>query len=112
MNASLIRDDQIVIEVNEDVSAGVAAYNANLPIKIEIIGVKVVAKATVASGTIKITDGTSDITDTIACNTDKNVDRDSTLDYSKNIIDIGGTIKVQSNDSAVRARVYIEFVAA
>lgn len=100
--------DVFVIDVDTE-AASVVVYNADAPAKFRIIDVLVIALATAGSGTVKITDGTNDITDAIVAATDKAVTRVGTIDDAYNEIDPDGSLSVVVANAA-DARVIITCV--
>ena len=91
-------------EITADASSGLAV---TVPFAIKIIDVIVISTASVGSATVKLTDGTNDITDAIVAATDTNVVRAGTIDDAYNEIAAGGTLKVVTNGASDRADVYI-----
>lgn len=91
-------------EITADASSGLSV---TVPFGIKIIDVTAIATATSASGTVKLTDGTNDITDAIAIATDTNIDRAATIDDAYNTVAANGTLKVVTNGANDRADVYI-----
>lgn len=86
----------VVFKVTADATSGLTI--TGLAIGDEIIGAHVICTATNASGTLKITDGTHDVTDGMACSTDTAVDYAATIDdaYSTltalpKVVSVGGT---------------------
>ena len=99
---------RIVYPVTADASSGLAIFDGDCPSGFYITGVSVIATATNASGTLKLTDGTNDITDTIACATDKAVDYAATIDDAYYDVLKNGTLKVVANGAADRGIVVID----
>jgi len=98
---------KIVYAVTADATGGLAIFEANAPFAFEIIDVRVQARATSGGGTLKLTDGTNDITDTIACATDTNIDMADTIDDTYSTIAANGTLKVVANGAADRGLVTV-----
>lgn len=90
--------------VTADASSGLAI---TIPYSMYITDVIVQCRATVENGTIKLTKGASDITDTIACATDKALDHAATIDNSKALIDSTTALKAVSSGAMVRGLVSI-----
>ena len=90
--------------VTADASSGLAI---TIPYSMYITDVIVQCRATVENGTIKLTNGASDITDTIACATDKALDHAATIDNSKALIDTTTVMKAVSSGATVRGLVSI-----
>lgn len=99
--------DIIQNEIIVDASAGKKIYDANAPCGFEIFDVIVQARATSGSGTVKLTDGTNDITDAIACDTDKAIARAGTIDNDYSTIALNGTLELVTNGAADRCLVTI-----
>lgn len=99
--------DVITIDVTADASAG---KTVALPFPIRIIDVVLIATATSALGTMKLTDGTHDITDAMACATLDTQARASTIDvtysklYSGNIVAVGSAAAVRGTISIIVER--------
>jgi len=97
-----------------NVTVGNAAnliFDEDAPFKFEIVDVVVQARDTVGGGTMKVTDGTDDITDAIACATDGNKVRAGSIDDSKATIDVGGSLKCVGSAAGVKGLVTILAVA-
>lgn len=90
--------------VTADASSGLAI---TIPYSMYITDVIVQCRATVENGTIKLTNGASDITDTIACATDKALDHAASIDNSKALIDTTTVMKAVSSGATVRGLVSI-----
>ena len=97
--------DFFIIEVDTE-GANLTIFDADNPAKFRIMDVLVTTIVTAGSGTVKLTDGTTDITNAIVAATTKAVTRAGTIDIAKNEIDAGGTLKVVVANSA-DARVFI-----
>lgn len=78
----------------------VAVYTANAPRAFRITDVVVEATATNGSGTVKVTNGANDITNAIACDTDKAVTRAGTIDDAYSTIAAGGSLSIVVANSA------------
>jgi hypothetical protein len=72
----------------------VAVFTADCPRKILIIGAWLICSAAHANGTIKLTDGTNDITDAMICAVDKVVVHAGTIDDAYNTIALGGSLSL------------------
>ena len=90
--------------VTADASSGLAI---TVPYSMYITDVIVQCRATVENGTIKLTNGASDITDTIACATNKALDHAASIDNSKALIDSTTVLKAVSSGATVRGLVSI-----
>ena len=97
----------VVIEKNVTADATGAGLSIDVPFAIDIYDVVVISTASVGSATMKLSDGTHDITDAIVCATNDAVVRAGTIDSTYSAVAKGGTLKVISNGSNDRARVYI-----
>ena len=97
--------DFFIIEVDTE-AANLTIFDGDNPAKFRIMDVLVTTIVTAGSGTVKLTDGTSDITNAIVAATTKAVTRAGTIDIAKNEIDAGGTLKVVVANSA-DARIFI-----
>ena len=97
----------ITYAVTADATSGLAIYDSAVPFDFEILDVVVQCTAANASGTLKLTDGTSDITDAIVCAVDKTIGRAGTIDDAKSSLSAGDTLKVVSNGAADRGTVTI-----
>jgi len=84
----------LTYEVTIGAATGLEIFKANAPFKFEIIDVIIQCRGTVAAGTMKLNDGTDDITDAIICAVDKVIDRVATIDDAKSTIDVNDTLEV------------------
>ncbi len=100
--------DLFVIEVDTN-GATTVVFNGDVPAKFRILDVTVDTIVTAGSGTVKITDGTNDITNAIVAATTKAVTRAGTIDPAYNEIDAGGSLSVVVANAA-DARVLIHCV--
>ncbi len=75
-------------------SAAEAIFTTNAPFAFEIVDVIIQPRGASTNGTMKITDGTSDITDAMTCAVDKTIDRAATIDDAKSTIAAGGSLVV------------------
>ena len=91
-----------------DASSGVNIYDGNFPFGAYITNVTVICTKTVGSGTIKLSDGTTDITDAIACATDKAVDYAATIDDAAYQLEKNDTLTITSNGATDAGIVIIE----
>ena len=93
----------LVQKITADASGGIAV--SGLSEGDEVIGMSVIATVTESNGTMKLTDGSNDITDAIACATDTNVDYASTIDDAHSVIGAGDTpALVAGGDTAGNTR--------
>jgi len=95
----------ITFEVGADATGnGLKIFDADAPFKFEIVDVVVQGRPGAAGGgSMTISDGTTDITDAIACIADKAITRAGTIDDAKATIDKGGTLDVTAAQAADRA---------
>ena len=99
VDAKMRHMDMFLIEVDTN-GSDVTVFDADNPAKFRILDVSVTTIVTAGSGTVKLTDGTTDITNAIVAATTKAVTRAGTIDIAKNEIDAGGTLKVIVANSA------------
>lgn len=85
--------DLFTIEVDTE-GASLTIFDADAPAKFRIVDMTVLSITTQSSGTVKLTDGSSDITNAIVAAVTKVVTRAGTIDPAKNEIAAGGTLKV------------------
>ena len=74
--------------------ATVQIFNANCPRKILIIDAWLICSAAHANGTVKLTDGTNDITDAMICAVDKTIVRAGTIDDTYSTIAANGSLSL------------------
>jgi len=75
-------------------SADIKIFNAAAPFKFEIVDVIIQPRGDSTSGTIKLTNGTNNITNTIACAADKTIGRATTIDDLYSEIAKNGTLQI------------------
>jgi hypothetical protein len=75
-------------------SASEAIYTANAPFAFEIIDVIVQPRGASTNGTMKLQDGSSDITNAMTCAVDKTIARAGTIDDAKSTIAVSGSLIV------------------
>lgn len=92
--------------VTADATSGLT-ITSNLPFAIEILDVIVQCTTANALGTLKLTDGTNDITDAMVCAVDKVIVRAGTIDDAYSGLAAASTIKVVANGAADRGTVTI-----
>jgi len=93
-------------------ATAVAGLDVDIPVGAKIIDVHVVCTSTNGSGTVTVKTGATvpaDITDAIACDTDKAIDRAVTIDDAYNVVGADG-VKVFTNGAADRGDVYIAYL--
>lgn len=81
-------------DVTTGAATGLEIFLANAPFKFEVIDVIVQPRGASTSGTIKITDGTNDITDAMVCAVDKTMVRPATIDNAYSTILKNGTLEI------------------
>ncbi len=84
----------LTYEITTGAATGLEIFKANAPFKFEILEVIIQARGASVNGTMKLTDGTNDITDTIVCAVDDTIGRAGTIDDSKATIDVDETLEV------------------
>lgn len=92
--------------------SGSAGVEADIPMGAEIIGVTVICKKSNVSGTMTVKTGAdtpADITDAIACETDKAVDYAASIDDAYSIVGADG-VKIFGNGAADYGDVYITYL--
>ena len=98
-----------------DVTVGNAATNLifdeDAPFKFEIVDVIVQARATSGAGTMTITDGSTAITDAIACANDGVKTRATTIDDATSTIDVDGSLKCVGSAAGVKCLVTVIAIA-
>lgn len=99
--------DIIQKEIIIDGTAGIKIYDSNAPCGFQIFDVIVQARVTSGSGSVKLTDGTNDITDAIDCSTDKTIARAGTIDNDYSEIAKNGSLVLVTNGIADRGLVTI-----
>lgn len=99
-----LNQDIFVIEADTE-AANLTIFDADAPIAFRVIDVWAIGTPGAASDTVKVTDGTNDITDAIAV-TAALIARASTIDDAYWEIAAGGTLKLVVA-SALDATVYI-----
>ncbi len=94
-------------DIVADASAGVTIL-ASAPFALKVVDVIVESRATSASGTVKLTNGTNDITNAIVCAVDKTVGRAGTIDDAYSTIAQGGVLAIAVNSSTDRGLVTVK----
>lgn len=92
--------------------SGSAGVEADIPVGAEIIGATVICKKTNGSGTMTVKTGADspvDITDAIACETDKAVDYAASIDDAYSVVGADG-VKIFGNGAADYGDVYITYL--
>jgi len=99
-----------VLKATVAAGATVQVYDAAAPFKFEIVAAWSVATSA-DGGTWKLTDGTNDVTDTVAVTaTDKTVNRAGAIDDACRQIAAGGSLSVVGDGANADADVYIQCV--
>lgn len=99
---------QFTYAIVADGSSGLTMISS-LPYAIEILDVIVQARATSASGVALVSDGTNDITNSIAMATDTNIARAGTIDDAYSSLSAGDSLVVTTNGSNDRGLVTVIF---
>jgi len=82
-------------------AASILVFDANAPFKFEVIDVIVQPQGASANGTVKITNGTNDISDAITAAVDKTIGRASTIDDAYSTIAAAGSLEIVCAGDAV-----------
>lgn len=80
--------------VTTGAATGLEIFLANAPFKFEVIDVIVQPRGTSTNGTLKLTNGTNDITDAMVCAVDKTMVRPATIDDAYSTIAENGTLDI------------------
>lgn len=92
--------------VEADATGGLDVFDSDgAPFALEVIYVIAQCRVAKALGTVKLTDGTDDISNAIVMAVDKTSIMSGTIDNSKSTIAKGGTLKVVTNDADDRGLV-------
>ena len=75
-------------------ATGLEIFKKNAPFKFEVIDVTIQPRGTSTSGTIKITNGTNDITDVMICAVDKTMVKAASIDDAYSTIEKDGTLDI------------------
>ena len=98
----------IPVEIVNDVTTGASSikiYDADAPFKFEVIDVTIQPRGASTNGTIKITNGTNDITDAIVCAVDKTMIKATTIDNAYSTIAAAGTLEIVCAGDSVAATI-------
>jgi len=98
-----------------DVTTGAASiliFDGNAPFKFEVVDVIIQPRGTSSNGTMKITNGTSDITDAMTCATDKTIARASTIDDAYSTIEENGSLEIVCAGDSVASTIGLVTVLA
>ena len=82
-------------------AASIKIFDQNAPFKFEVIDVIIQPKHASTNGTMKLTDGTHDITDAITSAVDKTIGRAGTIDDVYSTIEKGQTLEIVCAGDAV-----------
>jgi len=82
-------------------AASVKIFDQSAPYKFEVVDVVIQPRGASANGTMKLTDGTNDITDAMTCAVDKTKARDATIDDAYSTIEKNQTLEVVCAGDAV-----------
>jgi hypothetical protein len=93
-------------------SASELIYDSNAPFKFRVVDVIVEPRGTSANGTMKLTDGTNDITNVMTCAVDKTIARAGTIDDAYSTIAAGGSLEVVCAGDAVASTIGMVTVIA
>lgn len=81
-------------DVTTGAAIGLEIFNKNAPFKFEVIDVTIQPRGTSTNGTIKITNGTNDITDAMVCAVDKTMVKAASIDDAYSTIEKDGTLDI------------------
>lgn len=87
----------LAVAITYNVTTGAAEvkiFDGDAPFKFEVVAVEVQPRGASTNGTMKLTDGTNDITDPITCAVDKTTGRQSTIDDAYSTIDKNGSLSI------------------
>ena len=74
--------------------SGLEIFKQNAPFKFEVVDVVIQMRGTSTNGTMKVTNGTNDITDAMTVAVDKTVVRAASIDDAYSTIEKGQTLEV------------------
>ena len=92
----------LTYEITTGAATGLEIFKANAPFKFEILEVIIQCRKAAELGTMKLNNGTDDITDAIVCAVDTTITRAGTIDDSKSTIDVGDTLEVICAESGAQ----------
>lgn len=99
-----------------DVTTGDAAIKIfgeiGAPFKFEVLDVVLQPRGASTAGTMKLTDGTNDITDAMVCAVDKTMVRVGTIDNDYSKIEKGGNLQIVCGGSVVASTIGLVTVLA
>jgi hypothetical protein len=105
-NKSATLENSIVtpVVIQKEVETGAATvdiFDEDAPFKFRIVDVVIEPRGASTNGTMKLTDGTSDITNAMTCAVDKTIARAGTIDDAKSTIPAGGSLVIVCAGDAV-----------
>jgi len=95
-------------EVVYDVTTGAAevkVFDSDAPFKFRIVDVVIEPRGASTNGTMKITNGTNDITNAMVCAVDKTMVRAGTIDNAYSTIAKGGSLSIVCAGDAVASTI-------
>ena len=92
----------LTYEITTGAATGLEIFKANAPFKFQVLDVIIQCRGAAELATMKLTDGTNDITDAIVCAVNKVITRAGTIDDSKSTIDINETLEVVCAESGAQ----------
>ncbi len=99
-------------DVTTGAASGLEIFKANAPFKFEVVDVIVQPRGTSTNGTIKITNGTNDITDAMVCAADKTMVRAASVDNTYSTIDENETLEIVCAGDSVGSTIALVTVLA
>ena len=103
-------NNTLVYEVTTGATTGLEIFNQNAPFKFEVVDVLIQPRGASTNGTIKLTDGTNDITDAMTCAADKTAARQATIDDAYSTINKGQTLEVVCAGDSVAATIALVII--
>ena len=95
----------IITEIITTGAAEVKIFDAAAPFKFRILDVIIEPRGASTNGTMKITNGTNDITNAMTCAVDKTIARAGTIDDAYSTISAGGSLSVVCAGDAVASTI-------
>lgn len=80
--------------VTTGATSGLEMFKGNAPFKFEVVDVVVQPRENSTNGTLKVTNGTNDITDAMVCAVDKTMVHSASIDDAYSEIDAGETLEI------------------
>ncbi len=84
----------LIFEVTTGATTGLEIFNQNAPFKFEVIDILIQPRGASVNGTMKITNGTNDISNAMVCAVDKTLVRPTTIDDVYSTIEKGQTLEI------------------